>query len=357
MKKAVILALMLLAACSPATPAPVPTETVRAGTAAPTGTAEPTLTPSVTPTPGPVEWTGAILGLDFEPQRPGRNIYGIRSDVVMLYHIETTWDGETELTLISLPRDLWLQVPCSPLDPALEGNDRINAAWAYGQYDCFRDTIAANFPLTVDAPIVAFDFEGFLNIVDHFGGLEIVPTETYTDWCGSYHGTWGEHGRYLTWTKGETYQMDSAELLCYARARHGASDGDLDRNRRHLEIVEAAMKQWPGQVFDTPNPLDMAVEFKSLWTLFKSSYQTDSPFSAFVPFLRYVPAFWQGDVVVRTVSMNIEQEVDFYRTPVYGASVLKPKVDLYDWMGCELLTNGDEPCTAMFQLTPTPEAE
>lgn len=331
----------------------VPTATV--GTATPSPIPSDTPTPTITPTPAPVVRTGAILGLDFEPTRPERNIYGVRSDVVMLYQISDPWDGPATLTLISLPRDLWLQVPCSPLDPALEGNDRINAAWAYGKFDCFIQTIETNFPIDINAPTVAVNFDGFINIVKRFGGLDITPTETYTDWCGSYHGTDGEHGYYVTWEAGKTYHMDAYRLLCYARARHGASDGDLDRNRRHLEIMQAALDQWPAQVFDTNNPLDMAAEVKALFDTVRSAYETNKPFTAFTFLLKYAVPYSRGEMEIRTISMAIEQEVDFYRTPIYNASVLKPRVDLYNWMGCELAFDGGQPCTGMHLLTPTPE--
>ena len=109
-----------------------------------------------------------LLGGDFDALRPERVKFGVRSDVFVIVVIDVPPDDSQPIaiTLVNVPRDLWVQVPCSPLDPELEGYDRVNAAWAYGEFDCVKKTVEINFPFVVNSPMVFMDFDGFLAIAD-----------------------------------------------------------------------------------------------------------------------------------------------------------------------------------------------
>ncbi|KKK91415.1 hypothetical protein LCGC14_2713180, partial [marine sediment metagenome] len=233
MSKSIFLAVavILLVACSsvpfpdpeePAFIGPLQTAIASETLPAPTATVTPSATVTPTETPIPVfEYTGVIMGGDFDVNRPERNRFGVRSDVFLIYTFKhwPTFPDRNQLTLISLPRDLWVKVPCSPLDPELEGNDRVNAAWAYGQFDCVKDMVEANFDLTINAPMAFTDFDGFMWVVARLGAVTITPNQTYTDWCGNYHGTDGNSGSFVTWYEGQTYSMGPNEALCYTRGR------------------------------------------------------------------------------------------------------------------------------------------
>ena len=271
--------------------------------------------------------------------------------------LEVPWDQELfspKIFLFSLPRDLWLQVPCSLLNPILEGNDRINSSWAWGEEDCTRQTIEANFPIEVNMPIFYTTFDGFIALIDTMDGIEIIPTETHTEWCGVYHGTDGESGGYTTWTEGKTYYMDGQMALCYARGRKGSELGDLDRNRRHIELLLAMWEQYPDRLLDFSDPLLLAAQIVDVWSWSRSFIESDTTGYHIAQILPHIPEARDAELYFYRMGLN---EVAFWTTPVYGASVLVPKINLYDWMACILedptdisMTTRQEFCTLTNQL-------
>ena len=89
-----------------------------------------------------------------------------RSDVMIL----ATVNPETaDLTLTSLQRDMFVPIPG-------HGEQRLNAAFHLGGMQLLGETLKANFDLTVDG-MVAVDFDGFGQIVDMLGGVNITLTE------------------------------------------------------------------------------------------------------------------------------------------------------------------------------------
>lgn len=353
-----VLSLLLLSvvACSQQDPVTIvhlatagPTQTA---SPVPTETPTPTITPTATntPTPAPERFVSVFLGGDEDPLRPERNQYGVRSDVFVIAVMDIPWEGTglpVEISLIALPRDLWIAVPCSPLDPLLEGHDRVNAAFAYGQAECVRETIAANFPFEVNAPVFYVNFDGFISLIDRMGGLTVTATTTHTEWCGNYHGTDGDEGQWRTWTEGRAYDMDGPQALCYARGRSGfAPDGypgDLDRNRRALEIMMAMFSQFPNRIFDTENVLDMANELIGVWTWADEYVESDMTIQHIIDLGPEIPRI--RDAELRFIRLQHRVQVEFWTTPLYGASVVVPIVDLYAWTECMLLQG--EPDTAL----------
>lgn len=318
----------------------------------PTATLVPTETPVPTATPIPYfEYTGIIMGGDFDERRPERNQFGVRADVFMVYHFEhwPTFPEQNRLYLISLPRDLWLQVPCSPLDPELKGNDRVNAAWAYGQFDCAAQMVETNFNLTVNAPMGFTDMDGFMWLVGRLGAVKVVASQTYTDWCGNYHGTDGTTGDYVTWYEGQEYSMGPNEALCYVRARRGHSSGDLDRNRRGLEVMEALAEQYAAYLFDTWDPANVASEIFAFMVDGHRYIKLDMDVAHAVDFAGIV-----GDAATapRVFIRWTLDEAEFYTTPIYGASVLRPLVGPAGWLDC-MLSKGQPDEEALRELCTT----
>lgn len=305
----------------------------------PTATPTPTATSTPTPTPTPIPdvvYTGVILGTDWDPMRPERVKFGVRSDVFVIYQfVVRPTVGVIDLDFVSLPRDLWIPVPCSPLDPALNGYDRVNAAYAYGQFDCVTETVELLTGFTVNAPIFKIDMRGFVSLIDKMGGITITPTKTYSDQCGNFQGTeGGDYGR-RTWNEGVEYLMDGNLALCYARARMGAAHGDVDRNRRHLEIIVAMIEQFPEAIFDSDDRLDAIAELIGVWSWASTYVDTDLTLVDIGKFGGYGIDMLNGDIPYLVHRMPIEA-LSYWTTPIYGASVLKPKVDVEMWMKCSM---------------------
>ena len=257
----VLFACLVLASCAPV-PAggPLATEVQVQGTifaaaaasadafdltATPLQPVPPTPTPWPTSTPRPTKLVGVLLGADWDPIHPERVTYGIRTDVFVVYVIDEAYDP-VRLTLIALPRDLWVGIPPSGYCQTAGTLDRINSAWGvYGDpagggdpFACVADVVEWNLGLEVNAPIAYIELRGFVALIDRIGGITVAPTEDYTDFCGDILCTEGDGGEWRTWREGREYSLRGNEALCYVRGRRVAI-GDLDRNRRALEVLQA----------------------------------------------------------------------------------------------------------------------
>lgn len=302
-----ILALVLLAACTPPSiggGGDLATEVIVQATIF-----APTETPTIVPTPEPPRRiAGVLLGADWDPLHPERVQYGIRTDVFMIVVADFPKDGDPTISLVSIPRDLLVTMPCGNSE---FGTNRINAAWYLGGNDCVIDAIRENFDITINGPIVYGELRDFLTVVDRMGGIDIVPSENYTDFCGIMGtDTTGGEGYWKEWKVGQQYHLDGSLALCYVRGRR-VSDGDLDRNRRALEFVEAAIRQWPANVISDPiGVADLFGEFVSNEVLTTNA----TPAQVLEYAIRILPNL--NATEVRRVNFTLGQQVTFYTHPV-----------------------------------------
>ncbi|MFQ6117881.1 MAG: LCP family protein [Candidatus Bipolaricaulia bacterium] len=152
-----------------------------------------------------------ILGLD---EVEGRS----RSDTMILAHIK----GQ-DVVLISIPRDLRLKFPDGQFHKA-------NAAYSLGRIKLAR-RVVADF-LGVPIPLYAvIDYQGFREIVDRFGGVEIDVEKhlKYDDEAQNLHIDIPA-GRQL---------LDGQQALDYIRYRD--ESGDLGRIKRQQKFIRALL--------------------------------------------------------------------------------------------------------------------
>src|SRR6185436_17463744 len=90
--------------------------------------------------------------------------------------------NEGQVSLISIPRDLWVSIPGSE-------NQRINTAYENGELNDYpgggagllKDTIQYNLGIRIDHTAL-IDFDGFRQIVNTLGGVDVPVSCPYTDW-------------------------------------------------------------------------------------------------------------------------------------------------------------------------------
>ena len=86
-----------------------------------------------------------------------------RSDTMMVVFI----NGDTnEISLLSIPRDCYVQIP------GYTTKTKINHSYAYGGINLTRETIEYFLGIKID-DYVEIDFDGFVELVDLLGGVEI----------------------------------------------------------------------------------------------------------------------------------------------------------------------------------------
>jgi polyisoprenyl-teichoic acid--peptidoglycan teichoic acid transferase len=146
------------------------------------------------------------------------------TDTIILAHLDV--DRRTA-TLVSIPRDTWTMVKG-------HGDDKINAAYAYGGAKSSARTVSALLGgVPIDA-IVALQPEGAAQIVDAMGGLNVNVDEAmdYDDNYGDLH---------IHLKKGEQY-LTGSQVAGYLRFRHDASS-DYGRMKRQQQVLKEMMDQ------------------------------------------------------------------------------------------------------------------
>jgi LCP family protein required for cell wall assembly len=178
-----------------------------------------------------------VLGLDRRPEQG----YVVRSDVIML----VTADPQgPQLALLSIPRDLYLEIPGY-------GESRINTAHFLGERDAAgggpdlaMETVEAAFRVPV-RHYVRVDFDAFRAVVDAVGGIDVLVDERIVD--NAYPTE--DYGTKRIEIPAGPQHMDGERALQYVRSRHGASD--FERAERQQKVMEALVRRlsspaaWP----------------------------------------------------------------------------------------------------------------
>jgi len=180
-----------------------------------------------------------ILGSD---SRDPENSTGGRSDTIILAHLPK---GRGSAQLISIPRDLWVNVPKSK-DGQHGGRDaKINAAFAWGGIPLTVQTVEKYTGVRIDH-VSIIDFAGFQEIVDALGGVEIDVEQSFTS----------IHKPHRKFAKGPQ-TLDGAAALDYARERYAFRDGDFARMRHQQQLIKAVLdKAASGGLLTNPGRLN-----------------------------------------------------------------------------------------------------
>ncbi|HWP27967.1 MAG TPA: LCP family protein, partial [Chloroflexota bacterium] len=124
---------------------------------------------------GPPPRTVLLLGLDVRPDEQQRGVPG-HTDTIAVLAL-----APGRATLISFPRDLWVEIPGY-------GPERLNVAYPLGARSgrpadgaaLLARTLATEFGLVVDH-WACVDFRGFAALVDALGGVEVTVPRTIVD--------------------------------------------------------------------------------------------------------------------------------------------------------------------------------
>jgi LCP family protein required for cell wall assembly len=175
-----------------------------------------------------------LIGSD---RRPGGSF---RTDTMVIAILRP---NEGQVSLISIPRDLWVSIPGWE-------NQRINTAYQHGVSvgypgggaGLLKETILYNLGIRIDHTAMV-EFDGFRQIVDTLGGVDVPVSCAYTDWrlIDPSYDPFNENNWHLYTTGPGVVHMDGDLALWYARSRQKSSD--FDRGRRQQEVLRALFVQ------------------------------------------------------------------------------------------------------------------
>lgn len=165
------------------------------------------------------------LGVDRRPGETGP----ARTDTLIL----ATFDPrQAQAALLSIPRDLWVDIPG-------QGANRINTANYFGDLAqpgygpvLAVQTVQNNFGPTIHGYVLV-DFAGFVALVDALGGIDIDVPQTIVD--ENYPTP--DYGVMTIIIPAGLQHMDGETALIYARTRH--ADSDFSRVQRQQQVLRA----------------------------------------------------------------------------------------------------------------------
>lgn len=197
------------------------------------------------------------------------------TDTIMVASIDQKRGGK--ITLLSIPRDLWV--------PELRA--KINSAYYWGNQKKEGGGItlaATTIEDIIGQPIhytAVIDFDGFKNIIDVLGGIDVYVYVPFVDERFPIPGkendlcdgdkTYACRYETLTFTGGWTH-MDGETALKYARSRHSenlAEGTDLARAKRQQNVIEGVKRR-----VSDPAILFSPVMWKKIYTAGRASLET-----------------------------------------------------------------------------------
>jgi LCP family protein required for cell wall assembly len=260
-----------------------------------------------------------LLGGDAGPDRQG-----LRPDSISVVSIEA---ATGKATMVGIPRNLE-QAPFvegSPLyGPFPDGYDcgdncLISYLYTYGiehpdlypdaalngsnaGVEAMRDAVEGVLGMTLQY-YVLIDMQGFSDLIDSLGGVQIESTGRYPIGGGEDRNS--QPINVEGWIEPGMQHMDGYTALWYARARHGTSD--YDRMARQRQVQEAILAQF--------GPANVLGKFQAVAQAGAQVVTTDVPSAALPYFV---------DLAEKTRALPIEK---LELVPANGVDVVRPDFD------------------------------
>lgn len=245
-----------------------------------------------------------LLGSDTtNPQNSGR------TDVILIVSVNRT---AGTVAFLSLPRDLYVYIPGWQ-------SYRINTAYGHGELEAeghgiqlLKDTILYNLGIQIDY-YARVDFNGFKNIIDSMGGVELTVDCAIEDWRlrePDLDPTVEDNWEMFTLPVG-VHMMDSDLALWYVRSRRTSSD--FDRGRRQQDMMRAIWRH--------VREMGLLNQLPDIWQQVTEMVETDITLPDMVSLVPLALNIDTSHIVSYTFHPNIE--VKPWRSPE-GSSVLVP---------------------------------
>ena len=143
-----------------------------------------------------------------------------RSDVNIMAVINR---NTHKILLVSTPRDYYV-----PLSISGGAKDKLTHAGIYG-VDVSMETLEMLYGVDISY-FFRLNFSGFIDMIDALGGIDVYSEKEFTvDPIATYHVGYNH--------------LDGLEALAFARERYSFSEGDFQRGRNQMAVIQAVVEK------------------------------------------------------------------------------------------------------------------
>lgn len=179
-----------------------------------------------------------------------------RNDVNIIVTLNTK---TKQVLLLSTPRDYYVPLSISGGVP-----DKLTHAGIYG-VDVSMETLEMLYDVDINY-YFCVNFGGFVNIINALGGVTVYSDYAFTSTHGNY-----------TFVQGDNY-MSGEQALGFARERYSFSEGDRQRGKNQMHVIEAVIKK-------ALSP-DLLVNYTSVLSGVEGSFETNVPYDVIADMVR-----------------------------------------------------------------------
>ncbi|KKQ52763.1 MAG: hypothetical protein US70_C0007G0012 [Parcubacteria group bacterium GW2011_GWD2_38_11] len=166
-----------------------------------------------------------LLGAAGE-NKPGGNL----TDTVMIMSIDTK---NKKVALLSLPRDLYVQIPDSNSFTKINSLYKIGLAQQKGT-DLIKQAVEKVTGISIDYYLTV-DYNAFAKIIDDINGINVMVERDIYD--PTYPGP--NYSYELFSLKKGAHLLGGDTALKYVRERHDDPEGDFGRAKRQQQVIQA----------------------------------------------------------------------------------------------------------------------
>ncbi len=217
-------------------------------------------------------------------------------------NILVTVNMETrQILMINTPRDFYVPLSISDGIP-----DKLTHAGIYG-VDVSKDTLGMLYEVYVD-DYVRINFTGFKEIIDELGGITVYSE--YSFWSDDYHYEVGYN------------EMDGAKALAYARNRKAFNDGDRQRGRNQMAVIEAVINKMLSS--------DMLYNYTDVLDAISDSMITSMSYDEISELVKFQLNDMRGWDIIKYDVNGYDSMSTTYSVPNMATYVMKPNQDTID---------------------------
>lgn len=229
-----------------------------------------------------------------------------RSDTNILVSVNSS---TKEITMTSLMRDSYVAIPG-------HGNNRINAAYAYGGAKLLLKTIETNFGVQAEK-FAAVDFYAFIDIIDVIGGVDIEISDAEAEMMNQY--IWEvnrleERSEELDQLDGGgTLHLNGTQALAYVRLRK-VGNADFERTQRQRTVLT--------KIFEKVKKMNL-LELNELLRTLLPEIKTNMSEKEILNFLMKAPEYLRYDLK----TLRIPADGTYESLRIRGMAVLEVDLD------------------------------